>query len=268
MSPIEIDQIDPSQIRYSICTLVTDPAEYQLMVKSFHNAGFNQDHCEFIYVDNSKKNKYDAFEGLNKMITAASGRYIILCHQDIELNYDTMETLELRIKEVADRDPNWAILANAGGLRLKKNVHRIYYPGGFEHSAGPFPLKVKSVDEHFMLIRKEANLSFSHNLKGYHLYGTDICIQAEILGYNAWVIDFALLHKSKGSVNQVFYKSKSELISKYQQAYKARYIRTMCTILYISDSRFLNFVMNLKPMVFFNRLIRKIWKAVNPNYSY
>src|SRR4051812_3634479 len=114
--PKEIDQIKEGAIKYSICTLVNDMSEYAIMVNSFKEAGFRAEFCEFIYIDNSKGNKFDAYSGLNKMLSKVSGKYIILCHQDIELKFDNLTVLEKRIQEVTEKDKDWAVLSNAGGL--------------------------------------------------------------------------------------------------------------------------------------------------------
>ncbi|HEY0896855.1 MAG TPA: hypothetical protein VGE15_09920, partial [Sphingobacteriaceae bacterium] len=66
--------------RYSVCTLVTRLSEYYEMVGSFIEAGFSKDQCEYLYIDNSSENTYDAFGGLNRFLQEAKGKYIILCH--------------------------------------------------------------------------------------------------------------------------------------------------------------------------------------------
>src|SRR5580704_15999128 len=81
----EISGLPPSAIRYSICTLVTNHAEYAGMMESFIKAGFDPAFCEFLYLDNSTENRFDAFRGYNHFLQHAKGDYIILCHQDILL---------------------------------------------------------------------------------------------------------------------------------------------------------------------------------------
>lgn len=265
--PIEIDQINESNVLYSICTLVSNKEEYNILIDSFKAAGFEDDFCEFIYVDNSKGNKCDAYEGLNKMITAARGKYIILCHQDVELKFDKIDVLEKRIQEVEALDPNWGIISNAGGLHLKKSIERVSHID-HEINEGPFPCKVWSVDENFMLIKKSANLSFSKNMNGFHMYGTDICIIANIIGYNAWVVDFHLFHKSNGNMNESFYRNKKELINKYNKVLRSRYIRSTCTKVYISGSKTLSKIMNTNFMIFFAKLPLKVKKRIKGHYVF
>jgi len=267
MTAIEIDQVKLSLIRYSICTLVTNLQEYQLMLNSYKIAGFSEEFCEYIYVDNSRENKYDAYEGLNKMISSARGQYIILCHQDIELKFDGIDILEKRILEIERLDKNWGIISNAGGLNLKKVIERISHPT-HELNLGPFPMQVKSVDENFILLKKSANLGFSNNIKGYHMYGTDICILANAIGYSAWVVDFHLLHKSNGVVSDSFLQNKKELITKYNKAFQSRYIRSTCTKLYISGNRFRAAYMNTNFMIFLAKLVVKAKKRIKGDYNF
>lgn len=248
MIPIDIDTV-PNGKRFSICSLVTNMQEYTEMVTSFHEAGFTDEIAEFFYADNTQGNRYDGFQGVKTFLSKASGEYIIICHQDILLSYDRAEDLMERIREVNTIDPSWAILGNAGYRDSNRKAIRISDPYGVNVSIGPFPAQVKSLDENFLIIRKDANLTLSNDLKGFHFYGVDLCLIADILGYNAYVIDFHLYHKSGGSCNESFFIAKSRLIDKYQRVLQTRFVRTTCTTLFLSDSRWLNTVCNLKIMV-------------------
>ena len=111
--PVEIDRIKRNKL-FSICTLVTDKIEYKKMLNSFINAGFTKKNCEYLYIDNTLNNKYDAYQGLNTFLNLSVGRYIILCHQDILIKYNNKNDLLSRIKELEIIDPNWGVLGNAG----------------------------------------------------------------------------------------------------------------------------------------------------------
>ncbi|MDP3266153.1 MAG: hypothetical protein Q8M39_04925 [Sulfuricurvum sp.] len=245
---IDIDTLSDAKL-FSICSLVTDKQEYAQMLDSFQAAGFTEEISEFLYADNSNGNKYDGFQGVKTFLTKATGKYIIICHQDILLSYDKIDTLMKCIEDLNRLDPNWAIAGNAGYNGLTQKAIRISDPYEMNASKGSFPARVQSLDENFLLIRKDANLSISNNLTGFHFYGVDLCIIANILGYNAYVIDFHLYHKSGGNCNESFFTAKSRLISKYQRVLQPKFIRTTCTSLFLSSSKWLNLICNKKIIV-------------------
>ncbi|MDO6764343.1 hypothetical protein [Agarivorans sp. 1_MG-2023] len=232
--------------QFSICTLVTDLNEYQGMLHSFSAAGFTQENSQFIYADNSVGNKFDAYQAIRKFITHANAEYLIICHQDVLLDFDNQEKLSTVLQELNELDPNWALCGNAGYVDFKQYAMRISDPHDDNINIGSFPKKVKSLDENFIVVKKNAALSISKDLSGFHLYGTDMCILANILGFNAYVIDFHLRHNSGGNINQSFDESKRLLLKKYHRALKTKYIRTTCTKLIITNSNYLNQILNRK----------------------
>ncbi len=223
------------EIAFTICTLVTDISEYQVMLESFEKAGFNSTNSEFLHIDNSTVNTYDAYSGGNLFISKARGKYIIICHQDVEI-LDTRDKLESCLDELNKIDNTWAICGNAGAVAPNYVVYHIAYPDNKLMSKGRFPIQVKSLDENFLLIRKEAMLSFSNDLKGFHMYGADICLQANTKGNTAYVIAFKLLHKSRGKPDQSFDISKKALQKKYSHQIRPRWIQTTITKFYISGT--------------------------------
>ncbi|MGF7041644.1 hypothetical protein [Mucilaginibacter lappiensis] len=243
--------------RYSVCTLVTRRQEYQEMLDSFLNAGFTTDICEYLVVDNSEFNLMDAYQGINSFLQAASGEYIIICHQDILLiNKDSKQLLDQQIAEITSLDPTWGVLGNAGGAdRLYKRMAiKVAYPDGFIDIQGTVPQKVGSLDENFMLVKNSANLALSGDIGGYHLYGLDLCTVARLLGYSAYVIDFLLLHKSTGNADNSYYDILNRVKAKYTRFMKGRYVNTTIARFYLSGSAFWN-------MMFNTRLFRRVIKT-------
>ncbi len=225
--------------RYSVCTLVSNMQEYVEMVDSFLQAGFDKTICEYRYIDNSKANSFEAFEGYNLFLQHAQGEYIVFCHQDVLLNFNKITDLDRCIAEVASIDDNWAILSNAGGLEndlYKRFVLNIAYPGGRYDRVGSFPQKIMSADENFIVVKRSANLALSHDLRGFHLYGTDICLVADLLGYSAYVIDFKLTHKSLGKPDDSYYETIGQLVVKYGRFMRSRRIVTTIADFYLSAS--------------------------------
>ena len=257
---IEIDTIEqPPHPKYSICTLLTEKDQYASALSSFRDAGFIEPECEFLYIDNTTANKYDAYAGVNQFLQKARGDYIILCHQDLVLHADNRTKLDRIIDEVSLLDNDWALLGNAGGtVPGQQAYHLTEYTGDDKHylRRGRFPARAYSLDENFIVVRKSANLSISHDLEGFHLYGTDLCMIAGMLGYSAYVVDFHLWHLGGASIKppvtsgghgtSTFDRAKHNLISKYRRVYSPRFIQTTCTIFYVSSSRLKNFLYNRK----------------------
>jgi hypothetical protein len=242
-------KINRSEYRYnfSICTLVNRVDQYQKMLKSFIDAGFSQERCEYLFIDNSEENNYDAYAAFNIFLQRAQGKYIIICHQDIELIYDKIDDLEQRIDELEKLDPKWALIGNAGGINLK------FRSGHITHGNPPihvkkgkyFPQKVQTLDENFILVKKQANLAVSSDLAGFHFYGTDICLIADILGFNAYVVDFHMYHQSTGNKDKGFLSMKMALQRKYQRALKGHYLLAATSEkIFISGNKFSCFILN------------------------
>lgn len=260
MPPKSIDKRKQYSYKYSICTLVTKSAEYREMVTSFIEAGFTEDICEFLYADNTRENNFEAFGGINRFLQEAQGKYIILCHQDILLHDDKIDVLESRIEEMNVLDSDWAILANAGGINLKHIAMHVTQKTGHRLIETTLPLKAISSDENFILVKNEANLALSSDLQGFHLYGTDICLIADILGFNSYIIDFNVLHKSDGNADKSFYKMRTALKKKYRSAFKSRFMSTTITRFYISGNSISSSAYNTTLLLFLARQYYKIFK--------
>jgi hypothetical protein len=234
LEPRRADEIPTGTIRFSICTLVTDLDEYAEMVGSLREGGFGGPDCEFLYLDNSVSNSFDAFAGYNLFLTRASGDYLILCHQDILLLEQGRAALEARLAELDSLDPAWALCGNAGGAPDGSLAIRITDPHGSDRSIGTFPARAVALDENFIVARRDANLALSHDLRGFHLYGADLCIVADILGRTAYAIDFHLRHKSGGNPDANFNAARLAAMAKYRRALRTRRIRTTCTSFLVS----------------------------------
>lgn len=259
--PRRIDRQRVFEYEFSVCTLATDLVEYAGMKSSFENAGFLADCCEYLYIDNSNQNVYDAYGGINRFLQEAKGKYIIICHQDILLKDRTIEELRCRIHEIESVDDKWAILANAGGINLKYTAMHLVQGSGNVLFEKYLPLKTATVDENFILVKNEANLALSANLSGFHLYGTDICLIADILGYASYVIDFSFIHKSDGNADEKFHHLKKQLINKYRQAFRSRFIGTTITRFFISGNRIVNTLGNTRLILFIARQFYKIFRG-------
>jgi hypothetical protein len=245
MTPKKISGQEYFKFKFSICTLVSKPSEYRAMIESFVKAGFTEDDCECIYADNSSNNEFEAFSGINHFLREAGGEFVIICHQDILISIDDRKQLEDQINLVNKLDPNWAVLGNAGINNMYNISMIITHYDGKCIRMGQLPSKVQSLDENFLVIRASANLAVAGDLKGFHMYGSDLCLISECLGYSAYAINFHIVHYGKGHMDESFYQLSEELSNKYSNFFRGRYIRSTMTSLYISSNNMINLIMNI-----------------------
>ena len=223
-------------IRFTIASLVTDTAQYAAMLKSFREHGFGEEDCEFLFIDNSSANTLCAYRGLNRMLEEARGDYVILCHQDILL-IDGRDTMEACLSGLEARDANWAVAGNAGAMGLGRFALRISDPNGGNRRIGNLPEPVHSLDENLIILKRAAGLRFSSDLSGFHFYGTDICILADVLGYSSYVIDFHVMHLGRGIINEAFHACQDNIARKYARAFRPRWIQTTCSRVFVSGTQ-------------------------------
>ena len=260
------ERLEEQRLRYSICTLVTNWDEYREMIASFERRGFVGPDVEYLYLDNARGNRHEAYGGHNLFLAAARGDFIILCHQDVLLLADDRAALERQLAELDARDPHWGLCGNAGGVRPGALAVRISDPHGEDQRVGPLPVRVTSLDENFIVVRREANLALSRELAGYHLHGAELCLVADLLGYGAWVIDFHLRHKSGGTLDLPFERLRVAFVARCERALRARWVTTTCVSVFVSGSPVLNRLVYSRHGALLFRPIRK-WLQVSARHG-
>lgn len=222
--------------RFTVCTLVSDAEHYSAMRESFERGGFTTDSTQYLFVDNTGPTQMCAYRGGNAMLEVAQGEFVILCHQDVRLLADDRETLEKRLAELERLDPSWALAGNAGGAAPGRLALRISDGHGTDQNTGNLPTRVMSLDENFIVVKRRARFGFSEDLSGFHFYGADLCLNADIAGWHAYVIDFHLLHLSGGSKGPAFYDCEARFRAKWSNALRARWMQTTCALVHLSGS--------------------------------
>lgn len=223
-----------AEVRYTIATLVNDRAHLEALHRSLRAGGFDGPDCEFLHIDNTAGVQVCAYSGLNAMLNEACGRFVILCHQDIRLLTDTRHELDMRLAELEERDPNWALAGNAGGVSAGRLVIRVTDPHGPNQRVGNFPERVTSLDENLIIVRREARIGFSNDLSGFHFYGADICLNAEIAGWHSYVIDFHVAHLSAGKKDDHFARMEVAFKAKWSHALAPRWMQTTCALVHLA----------------------------------
>lgn len=226
----------PGEPAYAIGTLVTDRAQYDAMRASFAKGGFTPSDCEYLYIDNAGPAQTDAFRGLNALLNAARAPFVILCHQDVRLLTDGRASLDQLLSNLTSMDADWAVAGNAGGVSPGVLAVRISDPHGRDVHVGALPERVGTLDENFIIVRREARVGFSHDLTGFHFYGADICLHAAQMGCSAYVIDFHLEHLSPGRKSDDFYAAERAFHEKWSRALSPRWLQTTCALVRISGA--------------------------------
>ncbi len=238
------------------------------MCDSFLTHGFSLDDTEFLRVDNSEGNATDAYTAYNAFLLEAKNPYIILCHQDIELLDAGRGRLDQIITEMNVLDPRWGLLGNSGPREDGRLATRITDPVlSNVRFGGPLPARVVGLDENFIIVRRSANLALSHDLSGFHLYGPDLCLIADVLGISAYVVDFHLRHKSAGRKDESFGRSRVAFRSKYERAFRSRWLQlpTLAPVFITGSSTLGRAARALRKAGFWPRLNSKAAVPVSKN---
>lgn len=223
-------------VRFTIGTLVNDRAQYDAMLGSFHRGGFTGDTTEYLFIDNTSPDQTCAYRGLNAILNAARGSFVILCHQDVRLFSDDFVALNLRLGDLQAHDSTWALAGNAGGVSPGDLALRISDPHGVDQNTGNLPCRVVSLDENFIVVKRAARIGFSSDLTGFHFYGADICLHADLAGYRAYVIDFHLTHLSGGTKSEAFHQAQEQFCDKWNRVLTSRWIQTTCALVHVGGT--------------------------------
>ncbi len=226
---------------YSIGTLVNDDAHYAAMRESFALHGFGGRDCEFLPAHRPAC----AYRALNEILNRARGARVILCHQDVRLIGDGRTELDARLADLDAAEPGWAVAGNAGGVAPGELAIRITDPHGADRRVGTLPQRVMSLDENFLVVRAEARIGFSRDLDGFHFYGTDICLMADIAGHSAHVVDFHLEHLSGGRKDSSFHRAEIDFRAKWGRALRPRWMQTTCALLRLDGASTTAWIGNL-----------------------
>ncbi len=239
---------------FSICSIITNKEEYALMQHSFEACGFTED-CEYIIADNTSENNFDAYNAINRFIRESRGKYLIIVHQDVRC-IDTRAQLVQCLEELSIIDNRWAICGNAGAIGYHQFIYHITNAGKIIRHSN-LPAKVSSLDENFLIIKKDASIIASSDLSGFHLYGTDLCMIADYLGYTCYVIPFMVRHLSLGNLPELN-KNAKLFIEQYGRKIRSRYMETTCTKFYLSNSVLKNKIYNTSYIFFFVKFIQRV----------
>ncbi|MFC3616216.1 hypothetical protein ACFORG_20945 [Lutimaribacter marinistellae] len=204
------------ELLFSVCTLVASDDRYKRLLESFERFGFTSETTEFIALDNRGQNRFDGYSALRRMFPEFRGRYIVMVHDDVELVDDGAEELQTLLELLDRQDPQWTLAGCAGwsadGTELLRHLRD---PHG---SSRPLtaPREAQSLDECFLVLPRARAVLPSLDLEGFHLYATDMCVQARMAGGRTYVLPFFVHHHSGGTHGPDLEASRDAFTRKYE----------------------------------------------------
>jgi hypothetical protein len=226
--PTYVQNRDESDLVFSVCSLVRDQAQYDRLLASFERFGFTAENSEFLAADNRAGNQFDGYDWHRHMWPRARGRYVVFCHEDVELVDRGYDDLLAAIEALEAADPDWLVAGIAGSpwrpLNHSVTAQALHISDvfGSDRRLGQVPARVESLDESFILMRRLKPVMNSYDLHGFHYYGADLCLQAEFLGGKSYAIDFHLLHKGKARADEAFAQIRNAFRQKYRRYFPGR----------------------------------------------
>lgn len=182
------------------------------------------------------ENQYTAAQALNKGLDLARGKLVVFCHQDVLFYERWIDILYDRIAIIEKRNPEWGVIGTAGISKRDDTIGVVFnMKGNFQWRATKKKLvwPVQTVDEHCMVIRKASRLRFDESNATWHMYGPDICLQANANSMRNFGIYNPLVHNSaSGSLScgkKEFMSSLYWLRDKWHKTYS--FIRTPTSII-------------------------------------
>lgn len=152
----------------------------------------------------------------NQALSEASAEYLVLVHQDVYLPKGFLENLKRQLDFLSAQDPDWAV-AGSVGLDEAGVVQGMVWCSGNNRVIGSrpkYPMKSICIDELLIVIRRSKGLRFDEYLPSFHMYGTDIILEASKRRLSSYIVDAPVVHHSRAVVT---------LRGQYHEAY--RYMR-------------------------------------------
>lgn len=173
-----------------------------------------------------------AAQAYNRGIAGTSAQVLIFVHQDVYLPAGWMARFRSALTWLDNNDPAWGVLGICG-VAAQGNRLGWLYSTGLGRVLGsdfPIPQKARTLDEVLLVLRRTSGMRFDERLPGFHLYGTDICLEAEHRGFNNYVVPCFALHNSNGirALPWAFWKA---YLFARRKWYARLPVRSPCTVL-------------------------------------
>jgi hypothetical protein len=136
----------------------------------------------------------------NAALDGCRGDVVVCVHQDVFLPAGWIERLKRQVEQVERIDPRWGVIG-VYGLDMAARPCGHVHSTGLKRTLGTpegLPARAIAIDEMVIVLRRSAGLRFDAKLPGFHLYGTDICLEAERRDLSTFVVANFCVHNSNG----------------------------------------------------------------------
>ena len=134
----------------------------------------------------------------NSAIDEARNDILVFVHQDVYLPENWFDAVSRAIRCLDDAGIAWGVLGSFGVRGgMPGGWGRVYTTGRGLHGRvihGPEP--VDTLDEIVLITRRMTGLRFDPDLPHFHLYGTDLCLQARSAGLSNYAIPAFCVHNT------------------------------------------------------------------------
>lgn len=138
----------------------------------------------------------DAYRGV---LASSADRIVGFAHQDVYLPRGWFTKVRRAVNQLEADGRRWGVIGVWGISAAGRFFGRVYDHGNareFESHCEELPVEVASLDEIVLVVNRDSGIDLDPALPSFHLYGTDLALQARKLGYAAYAIDAPIVHNS------------------------------------------------------------------------
>jgi GT2 family glycosyltransferase len=168
----------------------------------------------------------------NSAIDEAGNDILVFVHQDVYLPENWFDAVSRAISSLDDAGIAWGVLGSFGVRGdTSGGWGRVYTTGRGLHGRvihGAEP--VETLDEIVLITRRSSGLRFDSELPHFHLYGTDLCLQARSAGLPNFAIPAFCVHNTNQLIElpTEFYRCHDHIKMKWRQYLP---IHTSCIVI-------------------------------------
>ncbi|MDP3262308.1 MAG: glycosyltransferase family A protein [Tabrizicola sp.] len=143
-----------------------------------------------------EQNAPSASVAYNRALDATTAELVVFAHHDVYLPQGWQTVLRARIAELPE---DWAVFGTFGIGLDAATVGPVWSSSlGMIVGRVPMaPVRIQSLDELLIVVRRSANLRFDEALPGWHMYGTDIVQTALAAGRGAYAGALPCIHNDR-----------------------------------------------------------------------